>query len=388
MLPNDPTVYDITGNENRLPLTNSIKPSYYNGRGLVCNSSHHVIFEGNTVFNCPSSGIRIEGSDYATVRNNTVYQNTYWTTQGVGAVTMAANENVDSNDDYKIIIENNLVYNNENRLVSWNPTKSFINYEIDEGAGIFMTRNADTYLRGKFKIVNNIVYNCGTGGVICHFTNNALIAHNSLYYNGTTGVSPSGGIGVNTTSNVKIANNIVYARPTKWALGSLSGQNNQGLFVDKNIVFNEGGVPINNVISTGYTVADPKYTAASSYNFTLLSTSTAINAANEAYSPLIDFYGNTRSTPDIGAVEYSSSSLSTNQFVTDNFLVYPNPTTDYLTIANYKSEKLQLFTLNGQDCTHLIGRNATDNSQINLENISQGVYLLIINGKTIKIIKN
>jgi parallel beta-helix repeat protein len=335
-LPTDPAnvFHDITGNDHLLPLpAGTTKPSYYNGRGLVANESHHIILEKNEVYNCPSSGIRIEQCDYATVRNNKVHDNTFWTTQGVGAITMAESNHIDLIDTSKILVELNLVYNNENRMISWNPSKSFITYHIDEGAGIFMTRNSATYLHGGFKIANNIIYNCGTGGVICHFTNNALITHNSLYYNGTTGTGSSGGIGVNTTSDVTIANNIIYARPTKWAIGTLSSSN-PNLTVSQNIVFNDNGVQVNNVISTGFTHADPLFVNPAAFDFHLQGGSPAINNADPLYATATDFGGNARLIPDIGAIEHPTILDATEvpfhyteaeTLPTDFFAAYPNP---------------------------------------------------------------
>jgi parallel beta-helix repeat protein len=392
------TVLDISNRDvdpndvNQLPLpTGTTKPSFYNGRGVVVLRCHHMIIENNTIYNCPSSAIRVEQSDYTTVRKNKVFQNTYWTTQGVGAITMAESTNVDNSDDYKIIIESNLVYNNENRMISWNPTKSFITSHIDEGAGIFMTRNGDTYLHGGYKIMNNIVYNSGTGGVICHFTKNALIANNTLYYNGTTGYGESGGIGVNTTENVVIANNIIYSRPTKWCLGTLSASN-PNLIVSNNLVYNENGVDVNNVINSGYTTANPQFTNLSSFDFKLLSTSSAVNNANSVYAPTTDFYGTNRTTPDIGAIEYQAP-LSNDSFnPISDLKTYPNPFSNDLTIEyNEEMEKInfEIYNLVGQV---IKTGNFINKTVINTAPLTAGTYFLKCYNanatKTFKLIKN
>jgi parallel beta-helix repeat protein len=387
-------IYDISNRDldpndpNKLPLpAGTIKPSYYNGRGLVANSSHHIIIENNIVYDCPSSAIRVEQSDYTAVRNNIIYQNTYWTTQGVGAITMAESTNVDDNDDYKIIIEKNLIYNNENRMISWNPSKTFITSHIDEGAGIFMTRNADTYLHGAYKIVNNIVYNSGTGGVICHFTKNALIANNTLYYNGTTGYGESGGIGVNTTENVTIANNIVYARPAKWALGTLSASN-PNLIVVNNLLFNEGGVEISNVINTGFTVANPQFTNTADFDFRLANNSTAIDKGNVTYAPTTDYYGNTRNLPDIGALEYMAT-FATQSFESKiNLKIHPNPFFNELSVDfndNVEKVNYEIFNIVGQS---IKTGNFIKNITINTSNFSSGTYFIKFNnGKTSEVRK-
>jgi parallel beta-helix repeat protein len=300
-LPFDKTLADAI-----LPIPNAEKPSFYNGRGLVVNSSDHIDITGNEVYDCPASGIRVQQSDYVNVIGNSVHNNTYWTTLGVGAITSAESANVDALDDYKIIIERNTVNDNENRLISWNPTKTFVTMVIDEGSGIFLTRNSDTYLSGKFRIANNIVSNSGAGGITVHFTNRTLVANNTVFKNGTTNDGNPGGIGVNTTDGVIVANNLIYARSNKWAIGTLA-QPNTNLTVTNNIVHNENSttVAINNNIATGWVSANPLFVNANGSNFNLQSNSTAINNANATYTPAADFYGNARvGTADIGAIEY------------------------------------------------------------------------------------
>jgi parallel beta-helix repeat protein len=297
----------IVGNTNLLPLPAGIqKPTYYNGRGLVANSSHHINLYNNIVYNCPSSGIRVQQSDYVNVKGNTVYNNTFWTTQGVGAITAAESTNIDNVDDYKIIFENNLVRDNENKLISWNPNKTFITYVIDEGSGIFLTRNENTYLAGKFKISNNISYNNGASGIMCHFTNRTLINNNTVYHNGANNDGQPGGIGYNNANDVVLANNIIQSRTNKWAIGA-AAQPNTNITAISNIVFNNNGsVAVNNNISTGFSTANPLFVNPTAFNFGLQSSSPAINNAASAYAEPKDFFNVTRTTADIGAIEFQS----------------------------------------------------------------------------------
>ena len=182
--PADPDIRDQSLDKPATP--NITKPGYYNGRGIVVNSSHHIEITGNKVWDVPSSAIRVQQSDYVLVSGNEVFNNTYWTTQGVGAITVAEAVDFDNKGDIKILLEKNKVHHNENRLISWAPEKSFVKFVIDEGTGLFLTRNVATYRYGQIGIFNNISYFNGASGIVCHFTDRAVIEHNTVYYNGTT----------------------------------------------------------------------------------------------------------------------------------------------------------------------------------------------------------
>ncbi len=290
------------------PTIDAEKPIYYNGRGIVANKSHHIYIDKNTLRKIPASAIRAQQSDYVYITNNLIYENTYWTTLGVGAITVAEAQVLPAGDTYtgeKIIIENNIVYQNENRMFSWNPTKLIVTFEIDEGTGIFLTRNKDTYTHGRMRISNNLSFLNGASGIICHFTDRVMIDHNSLYKNGTTNHGLPGGIGVNTSSYVSILNNISYARNTKWAIGITAGAT-PNLVVADNVVYNENSTTtaIHRLIPAGWINRDPKYISTAANNFKLNSTSEAIDLANTA-TQIYDILKNVRDNKsDAGAHEY------------------------------------------------------------------------------------
>ena len=292
------------------------KPIEYNGRALVANKSHHIELIGNTIRNVPSAAIRAQQSDYITITKNKVYDNTFWTTQGVGAITVSEATVRQSGDTFtgkKIIITENEVYQNENRLISWNPSKTFVHFEIDEGTGIFLTRNKDTYTQGEMLIANNLSYKNGASGIVCHHTNNVTIEHNTVFDNGTTNHGNPGGIGVNASDEVKIFSNISYSKSNKWALGILA-EPVTNLNLDSNIVFNNSGTvnvirsTSNNTLTTGFNEIDPLFIGSENRNFSLKLGSNAINPIdNNLTVTTNDFYGNSRdNSPDIGAIEYFS----------------------------------------------------------------------------------
>ena len=310
--PSDPLLLGSTITKNT--QLNSSKPSYYNGRGIVVNNCHHIEINNNIIRDVPSSAIRVQGSDYTTVKGNEVFHCTYYTTQGVGAVTVAEASVLpisDTSNDIKIRILNNKVYENENKLVSWNPTKTFISFVIDEGSGIFLTRNhsADpnnNYNNGKIQIANNLSYKNGASGIVCHFTNNAIIEHNTVFNNGENNSGSPGGIGLNQAENVLVRNNIAYAKPNKFAIGKVGGTLTN-VRLDSNLVYNQNGTQTvtSNIGSLGYFEADPLFLDAANANFRLASNSPAVNRSDSQSGLLEDFYQAIRTDPvaDIGAVE-------------------------------------------------------------------------------------
>jgi len=304
---NDPL---IRGQKLDKPVTNNIsKPRYYNGRALIANSSHHIEFLNNIIHDVPSAAIRADKCDYVKIIGNEVYHNTFWTSQGVGAIVVSTSMVKPENDDFsgvKIRIENNKVYGNENRLISWAPSKSFVKFVIDEGSGIFLTRNNDTYENGYILVANNISYQNGASGIVCHKTNRARIEHNTIYGNGTSNDGDAGGIGVNSVDNVKIFNNISYAKPNKCALCVLA-QPIVNLDVEANIIFNNHGeTGVQKNIPDGWMELDPGFKDQDVMDFHLSSNSPAIDKGTIKALENEDFDGNPRKDglPDIGAYEY------------------------------------------------------------------------------------
>ncbi len=300
---------------SKTPLYKIKKPKYYNEPGIVAGKSHHIIIENNLVRNVCGSAIRSQGSDYVTIRNNKVAENTYWTSAGVGAVTAAETTVIPAGDTFtgiKIIIEKNEIYNNANKLYSWNPDKDLIKFVIDEGSGIFLTRNNNTYDHGYFYIGNNISYLNGASGIVVHKTNRAIVENNTLFYNGqTNGDLKAGGLGVNTVDDVVFRNNICWAKNNKSAIYKVANPITN-LVMEKNIAFNNNSSEIDAVhglADTGWKETNPMLQDTASHNFRLKQNSPAIDSGARITSlpeNNCDFYNNPRimnGSVDIGAIE-------------------------------------------------------------------------------------
>ena len=376
---------------------NASKPSYYNGRALVAISSYYILIENNVVRDVPSAAIRVQKSDYVTVRGNTVYHNTYWTTLGVGAITVAESTVRpvgDTFDGVKIILENNIVHHNENRMYSWNPNKDFVKFVIDEGTGLFLTRNNDTYDHGYILIANNLSYLNGASGIVVHKTNRAIVEQNTLYDNGTTnGDAKAGGIGLNTCDDVTIYNNISWSKPDKIALGILANPVTNTK-VDANILFNNNGPQdVVSGIPDGWTETDPMLMDPAGFDFRLQKNSPAINNGNPDILVTTDIVGFPRDDkPDIGAYEYDPAQ-GTDEFYSakkSKLSVYPNPVKDVLFISSDGEDlkTLKMFDLSGKEYPVVPNHTAKYRATVDFQAFPPGVYILKTKTAAARVVKN
>jgi len=70
--------------------------------------------------------------------------------------------------------------------------------------------------------------------------------------------------------------------------------------------------------------------------------------------------------------------------ITNEISIYPNPTTDYIKIKNIGTSKVKIIGANG---VSVIEKEITDEESINVENLSAGYYIAIVNGNTLSFIK-
>ena len=354
----------IMNRRNRITLKESINQnnnnySYFSGKGIWggYDDHHHIIIKNNIVHDTPGSGIRFNDSDHVTIENNTVYNTTWWTSSASSAIVFAetiSTSEEDNTDEIKMIIRGNTVYNNWNRIPFYMssfpdnaqpPSGNYGNASystILDGQGLYVTRSDPNY-NGTFLFENNLCVNNGKNGINFDRSNgsSAIIRNNTIYFNGAHdlvqdisasiegnprhGGQKVAGIKANFVKNVTVVNNIVETRYNNYSaleLFNVEGSRfvNNNIFVKGSISWGENNP--SNMIDVSPEFVNPTdlsddastmsdwETYMDNADFSLQSTSPAINAGMPEYSPQIDILGNSR--PILPENIQSSSSFETS----------------------------------------------------------------------------
>ena len=348
---------DITEAEALERRLDDPRLDYYNGSGIAFwGPSHHIQVRSCQVYDCPGSGIRANQADYVTFADNIVARTCWYSAAGPSAMVIAQAQPIDQNEDFKIIVERNRVYDNRNFVPIYLLNTQPGDYggpdysRIVDGRGIYMTRNPD-YTFGKYLIRNNITYDNGFGGITFHISQNGRIINNTLYRNGADGGERQG-ITIAKAQNLEVFNNIVYAR------GKGAIHNNTFAGTSSNITLR------NNLLYNGetdfegenYVTENPQFEAPTDANFRLTTTSPAIDQSN--FGTPTDFYNTERpqgGTFDLGAIEYvpASSAAGANSPNDSQLIIYPNPARSGqpVTLALDSPEEIQLEVIDFQQQT-------------------------------------
>lgn len=354
----------IMNRRNRITLKESLNQnnnnySYFSGKGIWggYDDHHHIIIKNNIVHDTPGSGIRFNDSDHVTIENNTVYNTTWWTSSASSAIVFAetiSTSEENNTDEIKMIIRGNTVYNNWNRIPFYMssfpdnaqpPSGNYGNASystILDGQGLYVTRSDPNY-NGTFLFENNLCVNNGKNGINFDRSNgsSAIIRNNTIYFNGAHdlvqdisasiegnprhGGQKVAGIKANFVKNVTVVNNIVETRYNNYSaleLFNVEGSRfvNNNIFVKGSISWGENN-PSNMIdvspefvnptdFSDDASIMSDWETYMDNADFSLQSTSPAINAGMPEYSPQIDILGNSR--PILPENIQSSSSFETS----------------------------------------------------------------------------
>nr|MDZ8039048.1 choice-of-anchor D domain-containing protein [Nostoc sp. CreGUA01] len=289
------------------PLTNGM--GIYIQPDKLSQSSHHITIRGNTVSKFPGGGISSKEADYLIIEENTVFETCWYSPWGTNAITTLNNRNLDNNTtDYKIIIRNNVSYDNYTYIPWWEAKK------ITEGHGIMIDAANSLGLdnqpyKGKILIANNIAYNNGGAGIQVFKSSNVDVVNNTTYQNSQhPELKGSGEILISGASeNVNVVNNIMYAQAN--GNSYVVGGSAKNVKADRNLIYNT-----NNYNKTGTNLIlgkDPQFVNAAARNFALKPGSVAIDAGSNAFNNKTgnvphDGDGNGTAVIDIGAYEAPS----------------------------------------------------------------------------------
>ncbi len=262
----------------------------------------------------PGGGIFANHADYLTFEGNVVYRCAFWSPYGNSGISVYQPTAIDASTDYKIIIRNNVCFENYQNIPFFysnknDPTKR----KVTDGNGIII----DDYLNtqdwgggsgkeytGRTLVANNIVFANGGSGIHSFKSCNVDIVHNYAADNNRHPALKDGQIFANTTKNARILNNVIIAPAGKPATTSYKNEN---LIQDYNVYwtldgsapkFAEGGT--NNIVAapgltlTGWDKGQREFKA------------TPDSPLRKAGMPLpavgADYFGKPRSAgkPDIG----------------------------------------------------------------------------------------
>lgn len=279
---------------------------------------HHIIVKNSHIHHMAGGGVG-GGGDYITVENNDIHSNSWYTFYATSGISFMNDTDIDSNiTDYKIIVRNNRVYDNETK-VKWEKTKGY-----SDGNGIIF--DVDETYKGKKLVVNNIVYNNGGGGIHIYRSHNVHVINNTIYHNSRSPNLAYPNMDVQSGDNAVFLNNVSVARDEagEYANGN-SGFNN--LFANNLYSGNTRFLGMNE------RVLDPKFVSETeaAYDFHLQADSPAIDYGTRTLAPSMDIEGNLRpyegagsnARVDIGAYE---SAFNNPAFLVDDAVQITEPT--------------------------------------------------------------
>jgi len=291
-----------------------------NGNGIYIQpdkdkkSSHHITIRGNTVTKFPGGGISTKEADYIIIENNIVSETCWYSPWGTNAITTLNNRNLDNNTtDYKIIIRNNVSFDNYSNIAWWEAQK------VTEGHGIMIDASNSLGLdneayKGRTLIANNISYNNGGAGIQVFKSSNVDVINNTTYQNSQhPELQSTGEILISGVSeNVNVVNNIMSAKLN--GSSYVVGGTTKNVKADRNLIYNTNTY---NKTGTNWILGkDPQFVNAAARNFALKSGSAAIDAGSNAFNNVTgrtpqDGDGNGTAVVDIGAHEAPTIKIST-----------------------------------------------------------------------------
>jgi len=309
--------------------------SSLDGNGIAINPSsaaslpNHIVIENNTVYNEPGGGIYTEGADYVQILNNVVHNNANWSAYGNSGISVSTSVNLDTKSGAHIIVSGNLVYNNAQRVPS-NGVGA-----ITDGEGIILDTNRN--YTAEILVANNTVYGNGSSGIESYLTNGAVITGNTVYGNNTLNVQSAvnAQIFINNSKNNTVTNNntsnpsVAVPIISKGSVNSndsvtLTGTATAGSTV--NVSDGASALGTASVSSGGTWSFTTGILASGTYNFTATdTTSLGISAASSALAVLVPQGPANTQTPSApvvsSAVENSNHSVTVTGVATANSVV-------------------------------------------------------------------
>ncbi len=366
----------------------------FNGNGIALEGRtngkhiHHITVSNCEIFECGGGGIAGLEADYLRFENNLIYNNCWYTIYGASGISNLNSWNYDEHSEmeYSMIIRNNILFGNQ-LFVPWvGPCK------IYDGNGIIIDSETNEGMSfpaysGKTLIENNVVYDNGGRGIHVYKSANVDIISNTSYFNCKSPEISDGEITVQNASNIRIFNNIIYARDGQNANLRYQAPNN--ITFGNNLIYNASSSKIGFTNETDIVGQNPEFIDSdlSDPDLHLKENSPARNAGTKAEGLFseTDINGISRlsgGVPDIGAYEFKEEIISSAVALPGKhqIRIYPNPATDRITIdfsgKMFHSElNYSLINLTGKSVLTGKLNHETDYQTLGVENIKEGLYL-------------
>jgi hypothetical protein len=268
---------------------------------------HHIRIFNNTVGNCPGGGISSTFADYVTIAHNKVYGNAFYSAYGNSGISMLANFDSDPADTatkYKMVIEGNVVYANEELV----PVAGSKPPQITDGEGIIIdSTNNSAYAgsgltnppySGRTLVANNVIFNNGSAAIEVFQSSHVDVVNNSTYLDLTNPpLTGRGEMNLNVASDVKVMNNIFYSAPKQNPVTMNTACATPCMF-DYNLYYGGSNAFLGTAAGAHDLIADPLYVAPGimpqAVNFKLRPGSAAIASGTSTLAPATDIEGKPR----------------------------------------------------------------------------------------------
>jgi parallel beta-helix repeat protein len=305
---------------------NVFRPTYYDTRGIYLSDVRNIEILNNHIHHMPGGGLRVSDCEDILIQGNEINDCSRRSSGGTHGLVVTKATSTRLTDDYRVRIIANKVHHNYNEQYSWAPDKTIITPHIDEGKGISLQRNQTVpgvnWNNGRILIANNICYYNGYSGIHSNDGFRIDVINNTCYFNsytgsvtygtpsvngGNIGISLQGGTGHKIINNISVIDGLQTRSAISTDIVATSAQP-EILFVKDNIIYSTTGTagtnPNIDAVQINTQNVNPQFVDAAAFNFSLSSTSPAINKADTTHAPKTDYYGFTRTVADIGAVEY------------------------------------------------------------------------------------
>jgi len=227
--------------------------------------------------------------------------------------------------------------------------------------------NSNVYL------VGNLIYNNDDYGIFTSGGGNHYVVNNTIFGN-------SQGVRVETGANTFIHSSIIQNNTLNFATSNVGGANVEMQYsLTNDATFPENVTNVSNNLLN----SDALFTNTGANDFSLQSTSPAIDAGNPSSSglniPVTDILGNPRidnTIIDIGAIEFQQALNVNNINELADLKIYPNPTKDFIYVTSNESLTIEVFSIDGKS----IGNYNT--KIIDLSKVKSGIYVLKIEDST------